>query len=514
MQYLQKFKKQYNLGTQIAIIVGIILVVNFLSYQIFVRFDLTQNKIYSISKTTKQSLKELDDIINIKVYFSEQLPPQYISARQEVEDILKEYQNYANNKIKVEFIDPKDNKELQQELQMMGIPRLQFNILENDKYEIISGYLGMTISFEDNKQTIPVINDTGNLEYQLTSSIKKVIAEKTPVIGITSGHGEVSVEEMSIVDKKLKEIYKISNINLADTKKIDDNIDALLVVNPKEKFSEESKYAIDQFLMQGKSAVFLLEGITVNDNLTATSNENNLNSLLEKYGITIESYFVLDKSNEPASFTQGFMSFTTPYPFFVKVGQNGFNQDNASVAKLQSLILPWTSPLRIDFKNNSNIKVLAQTTKDAWLMRENFNLNPQGNFGFNPDPESYSLVVSRFGELTSAFDSAIGEEEYTNNSDNARIIVVGDSSFATDQFAGRYQDNLIFLQNIIDVVALDEDLINIRSKKASERPLKETSDGSKKIIRYLNVFGVTILVLAFGLIRYLLRKKSKFADDL
>src|SRR3990167_6126358 len=96
--YLNQFKKQYNLGTQIVIVVMIILVLNFLSYQIFTRFDITENKIYSISKVSKETIKNLDDAVNIKVYFSEDLPSQYLPVRQEVKDILAEYQNYANNK--------------------------------------------------------------------------------------------------------------------------------------------------------------------------------------------------------------------------------------------------------------------------------------------------------------------------------------------------------------------------------------------------------------------------------
>src|SRR3989344_8692869 len=180
MKLIDNFKRQYTLSTQIIIVIGIIAALNFLSYQIFTRFDLTQGKIYSLSDISKATAANLNDIVNIKAYFSAELPPQFMNVRQETKDILAEYQNYAPQKLRVEFIDPKDNLELQQKLQILGIPQLQFNILENEKYQVINGFLAIVVSFGDKQQAIPVVSDTKNLEYQLTSAIKKVTADAFP----------------------------------------------------------------------------------------------------------------------------------------------------------------------------------------------------------------------------------------------------------------------------------------------------------------------------------------------
>ncbi|PIR94818.1 ABC transporter, partial [Candidatus Falkowbacteria bacterium CG10_big_fil_rev_8_21_14_0_10_37_6] len=136
-------------------------------------------------------------------------------VRQEVEDILAEYQSYANNKLAIEFIDPQDDEKIQQNLQLVGIPLLQFNVLENDKYEVINGYLGMVVQYGDNKQAIPVVNNTQNLEYQLTSAIKKVVAAENPVIGFTIGHGELDrAANLTILNQKLSEIYTVRDVDL------------------------------------------------------------------------------------------------------------------------------------------------------------------------------------------------------------------------------------------------------------------------------------------------------------
>jgi ABC-type uncharacterized transport system involved in gliding motility auxiliary subunit len=90
--------------------------------------------------------------------------------------------------------------------------------------------------------------------------------------------------------------------------------------------------------------------------------------------------------------------------------------------------------------------------------------------------------------------------------------LVGDSDFLRDSLSGG-SDNLIFFQNLVDSLTLDEGLINIRSKGIASRPLQELSDGSKASIRYLNVFGLTVLALIFGLWRYYSRRKSRLADE-
>ena len=517
--FLEKFKKQSSLGTQIVTVIAIIAVLNFLSYQLFARLDLTQGKIYSISNISKQAVRNLADVVNVKVYFSEALPAQYLGVRQEVKDILAEYQNYGGNKLRVEFIDPKDDQKLQQELQMLGIPQLQFNVLENDKYEVTSGYLGIVVQYGDTKQAIPVVNSTENLEYQLTSALKKVTTKEFPNLGFATGNGEHSrTSDMTAVDKKLREIYSVRDVDLSTGTEIPADINTLLIAGPTQTLSERELYVIDQFVMRGSSAVFLIDGVTLDENLQATPNQATLKKLLNGYGVNVENAFALDTQNDRASFSQGFFTFTTEYPFFVRVTKSGFSQENAAVAKLQNVVFPWVSPLTIQDNAKQDDTVLAHTTPAAWLMRNNFNLNPQGDFGFTQDANSYTLAIARIGQVSSAFSAYVPKDAeagtHLPSTDNGKIIVVGNSKFATDSFVNRYADNLTLLQNLVDFVSLDSDLISIRSKAITDRPLATLSDTHKNSLKYFNIFGITALVLVFGLVRYYLRKKSRFADEL
>jgi len=489
------------------ILAGILIVLNFFAYQIFFALDLTQNKDYSISKTTKDTVKKLDDLVNIKAYFSASLPSQYINLPQEVGDILAGYQAYSGGKVKYEFIDPKDNQDLTSELQIKGIPQLQFNVLAKDKYEVVNGYLGMSIQYGDKSETIPVIQDTANLEYLLTSKIKKITSKETPAIAFLTGHETLSADtDIKAAYKSVGEIYDVRTADLATDEEIPAEVKTLIVAGPKTEFKKEELAVIDKFVMRGGSLLLLVDGVKVDNGLQASANKLGLEPLLIAYGLRLNENLILDSSAGIASFNQGFMTFNINYPFWPKVLKLGFDQNSTAVAKLESVVLPWASSVEVikdKLAEGAKVSYLAKTTNQAWTQKEPFNLSPQQELPKNKASQ-YDLAISVTGKLKSAFGG--------NTSDNSRVILVGDSDFLRDSLSGG-SDNLIFFQNLVDSLTLDEGLINIRSKGIASRPLMELSDASKASIRYLNVFGLTVLALVFGLWRYYSRRRSRMADE-
>lgn len=502
------FKKQANLSTNTLIIAGILAVLNFLSYQIFATWDLTQNKDYSISEVSKRTARELDDIVNIKAYFSGNLPARYINLPQEVKDIVDSYQKFSKGKIRLEFIDPKDDQELISELQIKGIPQLQFNVLEKDKYQVVNGYLGMSIQYGDKIEVIPVIQSTADLEYEITSKLKKLTAEEPAVIGYVTSHGTLdSSNEIKRATAALSSLYEMEPVDLTAAEDVPDKIKTLIIAGPKEEFKGEERAVLDKFLMKGGSLMFLLDGVKVENNLQAAANATGLDPLLESYGLKLNRDLVLDPSSGIASFNQGFITFNINYPFWPKILNDGFDKDNAAVARLETVILPWVSSVdvikdKIDPENL--VSYLVKSSQKSSVMTDQFNLNPQQDFS-SGNLNQYNLAVAVFGK----FKSAIGNGETANG----RIVLVGDSDFLRDNMQTQ-NDNAVFFQNLVDSLTLDGNLISIRSKGISSRPLKELEEANKAALRYGNVFGLTALVIAFGLWRYYARRRSRLVDEI
>jgi gliding-associated putative ABC transporter substrate-binding component GldG len=505
-----KTKQKTDFSIMVLIIIGILIMVNFFSYQIFYRWDLTQNKDYSISKTSKGAISKLDDIVNVKAYFSSNVPSQYINLKQEVGDILDEYRTYSGGKIKTEFIDPADDN-TKQTLYTAGIPELQFNVMEKDKLQVVKGYLGMIIQYGDKKEVIPVIQDTSNLEYQITLAVKKLTAKNLPVLGLLTSNGAPSKDsELKTAYTALSKLYEIRDVDLKTNSDISTDITTLLIVGPTQKFSDQELKGIDKFLMAGKSVLVSVDGVTVGQGLSATSNNTDLEKLLTKYGVRLNHDLVLDVVSGTASFSQGFMSFTLNYPFWPKVVKGRFDSNYAAVAKLESAVFPWASSIDVltdSIDKSDKISYLAKTTDKARLQESNYNLNPQLDFTAAQKEGTYDLAVAVSGK----FKSAYGKEETSSG----RLIAIGDSDFMRDNFLQNNPDNLLMFQNLVDSLSLDQDLINIRSKGVSERPIKDgLSDSTRAAIRYFNIFGLTILVIVYGIFRYFMRKRSSFADEL
>lgn len=493
-------KKESKTAT-VLIVIGILIVINFLSYQIFARLDLTKNKDYSISKISKKTASNLDDVVNIKAYFSKNLPAKYLNLTQEVRDILDEYVNYSSGKIKVEFIDPVASEEIKEELARLGIPILRFNVLRNDSFEVVQGHLGLLIEYGDKQEIIPMVSSTQNLEYDITLALKKLTGKETPVLGLVISHNTAVA---NIAYGKLRELYQIKEINLKE-EEIGEEVETLLVIGPKEKFSEEDLKKIDTFVMRGKALILLVDGVRVEQGLQVNKNETGLEELLEGYGLKLNKDLVLDISSGRASFSQGFLTFMVDYPLWPKVLPDNFDKENVMVANLASLMLPWASSVEAQEKEGVSISYLARSTEDAFAQKESYALNPNDNLKKNGQSGQYNFAVFLRGSLESPF----GEEK----TKSGKIILVGDSDFVLDMFLEQNSDNLIFFQNLVDGLSLDEDLIKIRSQGVSSKPINPLKIATKEVLRYVNIFGVTILVLAFGLLRYFLRRRNKSTGE-
>ncbi len=511
-----KFKlKKTDLTITVALLLGIIIVVNFFSYSIFYRLDLTDKKVYSISDASKKTVAELNDIVNIKAYFSGSLPSQLLTLRQEVEDTLEEYVAYSGSKIKLEVINPDDDEKLKTELNSKGIPELTFEVVEKDKHQLIKGYMGISINYGDKSEVIPAIKqDVSDLEYQLTTKIKKVSSGKIPIVAFLTSQGSIEIEKgLSVAREKLSELYDIQEATLSEKDpSIDDEVSTLIIAGPKEKFNDDQLKAINKFLSKGKSLLVLLDGVNIGDGLTAAANASGLETLLDKYGIKVNKDLVADPQSGMASFSQGFFSFSTPYPFWPKIIGTGFATDYAAVSGLENVVLPWVSSVTVNDELLKNVSVskLLSTTNKSWAIADNFQILPNQTISPSTDLKKFDLAVSVNGEIKNAYPQK-GE----NDKFQARIVVVGDSDFATDGFVNSNPDNLNLFLNLVDSISMDDALIKIRSKAAVNRPIDETKlDDTKRLtLKYFNVFGITVIVLVLGIGRYYMRRRSRFIDD-
>ena len=520
------------------VILGIVLAINFLSKRFFNRLDLTENKMYTISKSTKKKLKELDDVVRIEAYFSKS-PVQVSRIRGEVKDMLDEYDAFGSGNLKIDFLPIGDDEDFKQKLRFMGIPEVQVNVREKDKIEVANVYMGIAILYEDKKEVIPVIQNTSSLEYDLTSAIIKLTNTETSTIGFLAGHDEfdINAQNNAQLRQELAKQYEIQKVEIKDGEPIDEEISTLVVAGPKSTIGEREKYEIDQFIMRGGKAIFLIDSInmppgTIQANPLATG----LNDLLSHYGVKLGNNLVADyASHDNLTYSQGgFMTVTRPYPYFPKVlkefkfltgdTSEGLAADHMITGKLDSLTLPWTSSLEILSTDNQQVKadILAQTSKGSSTVQSPYDLNPGGQQFRPPSSSQKSFTVATI--LSGEFNSFYNGKDIPPSTDDAdegvddsspeaifegsptKIVVVGTSQILNQVSPA----GMAFFQNTLDYLALGGELIGIRSQKLSDRSFQtEPGNGTRFFIKLICIGLVPTLVAIIGAMRFLLKRRAR-----
>lgn len=482
MDFSHHFTHNKKLLLQGWLLLIILILINLLSVKHFNRFDLTEDSKYKISESTENVIAKLDDIITIKVYLSKKLPPHINTSAQYLKDLLTEYESISNGNIRITYIDPSADANAAQESASIGIPQIQMEILEKDKYQIQNGYFGVAIFYAGNTEVIPVIQNLNSLEYDLTSKIKKVAATNIKKIGFLSGHEEKeSTNGYQAISESLKENYEVKNINLANGETID--TDTLIIGGPK-NISKEDLQKVKDFLSKGGKVILLLDSINIGDSLQAEPiDQTNINEFLAEYGVSVNTDLIYDKYHENASFSQGFMSFLLPYPLFPKLINANFDQSNQITSTLTSVVTPWVSSLNIETKENIKVEKLLNSSEFADHLVESFNLDPQQKFVLN-DPKQFNIGVLI----------------------NDNLIVVSDSDFISDNFLKSYQQNLSFILNSVDYLTLDPDLIAIRSKSFEDNPVKPIQDNFNVVIKFIGILLSPIVLTIYGLLRMKKRK--------
>ncbi len=520
-------KKSVNTTTAVIIVLAIVAVLNLISMNVFGRLDLTDNDIYSLSEASKELMRNLNDRVVIKCYFTEDLPPPYNQNARYLKDQLADYRSYSGGMLEFEFIDPaRDGKE--EEAQGYQVPPVQVNAYENDRLEIKKVYMGIVFMHEDKTEVLPVFESTAGLEYEISRSIKKVTEDRTPRVAFTTGHGEPDFQQgLRVVNQALSREYSVQQLNTQNINEIPDNIDALLITYPKQPFTEWELFVIDQYIMHGgKVGVFVDRYDPQIQTNTTDSIDANLEPLLSHYGVGLGEGLVLDARCSRIAVQQQSGGFRIQnmieYRFFPMV--TNLDQENMIVKGLDAINLIFVSPLDTTVTPPEGVErsIFAHSSEYSAIENPPFNLSPFREFTrADFDRQFIPLAATLTGSFPSFFagrgipqytgtDTAFSVESTVrkDSSTTTRMVVIGDGNFVDDRNMSS-QNNVVFFMNVVDWLSQDEGLISIRSKQVEMRPLEDVSDGTRRFVKYLNLFGLPILVIVVGVVRWRARTASK-----
>ncbi len=502
------------------LVLGILIAVNFISIRLFERLDLTKQGVYTLSEASKKLVRSFDDRVTVRAYFTEDLPSPYNNNRREVLDILNEYKAYAGGNLQFEFVNPEGEKG-EQEAQQQGIPPVEVQVVKEDKLEVKRAYLGLIMMYEDKKETLPVIQNLGSLEYDISSALKRLTTRQKKRIGYTLGHDESDLSSMKQAYQTLTSQYELVPVNLPAAGSIPSDLAALLVIGPQKKFNDSSKFQIDQYVMHGGKIAFLLNKENASlQSRYAQPLDLNLDDQLAQYGSRINTDLVRDAQCASVNVVQQEAGFTmqsqVPFPYMPMA--SAFNKNNLIVKDLQSVIFYFASSLDTSFAAAKGLKeqVLVTTSKRSGRQTGFLMIEPMHAYTAQELAESSiplaAVVEGSFKSLYAGkqMPEIVGSASPLLSSPDSRMIVVGDGNFMKDDFT-RNPGNLTFFVNMVDYLADDAGLITIRSKNVAMPPLDQISDSTKKTLKYGNLILPPIAVIGYGLARWRRRLSRKKA---
>ena len=502
------------------LLVVVIVLVNVIALGYFTRLDLTEEGLYTLSEASKKLVSSLDDKFLVKAFYTADMPAPYNNNRRYLQDQLDEYRAYAGGNFHYEFIDPKSSEELEREAQRYGIPPVQVQVLKEDKFQVDNAYMGLVFLYGDKQERIPVIRSTSNLEYEISSAIKKLTSKELKKVGFLAGQGQPELEHFKRLQEILARQYQVTRVDVTGGRAIPSDVAVLIIAAPDRKFASWEKFLIDQYLMKGGRVAFFLNkvGITLQGQ-TGRPLDLDLDDMLASYGLRVSTDLVRDRSCAYVTVSQqaGFMVIQNQIPFYYLPRASNFEETNPLARGLNSVVLYFASSIDTSLARSKGLitRVLLRSSGESGRQENVFMVDPttpvtQEMFAEKGIP----LVVTVEGSFVSSFAATpvVFDSTVTTPIDTAgkvltsrtlsKIAVVGDGDFMQDQYSGGNPDNFLLAGNLVDWLADDIGLAQIRARNSGDRPLDEISDDSRNLLKGVNLAVPPLVVVLVGIFRW------------
>src|SRR5215470_1231120 len=399
----------YSIGGVIAVFVAIV-AANFILGAFPVSVDLTRGGLYTLSGGTKKILGKLEAPVRVRFYFNQgdnNVPIGLRAFAGRVEDMLNEFRSASNGKLIIEKLNPQPDSDAEDSAQLDGI----------DAQETPAGdrfYLGLAVSFADQKLALPVLTPERErlLEYDLAHAIGRVTKSAKPVLGIMTPlpvFGRpmnpmmgMAASQRQVFVNELERDYTLKQVGM-DVDKIDDDIKTLLVIHPRNA-SEQTQFALDQFVLRGGKLIVFLDPYAYFDQMPGPfsgmgGSSSSLDKLLKTWGLQLDPNKVL--------LDMKYMAGSGPraVPTVIQLDGDALSRDDVTTSQLGTALLAFSGVFTGSPAEGLHEAVLMHTSPLAALV-DSANAMARGEDavrGIKPDGKEYPIAVKLTGQFKTAF---------------------------------------------------------------------------------------------------------------
>ena len=498
---------------------ALLVVINMLSGFLFksMRLDLTQNRLYTLSDGTRNILADLDEPITLRFYFSEKVLvgiPNIMNYGRRVQELLEQYATLSHGKLKLIVYNPEPFSDYEDQAVQYGLQGVPVDTAGTLAY---FGLVGTNST--DNQEVIPFFqpDKEDSLEYDISKLIYKLLNPKKRTVALMTtlpmfgdaqnpfARDDTTRQDWYIVEQ-LRQLFNVRKLE-TNAESIPDDIDVLMLVHPK-NLSDETLFAIDQFVLKGGRAIVFVDPYAESDvpavdpqNPMAAVNaprNSSLGKLFDTWGVQLApGMLAADRlSATQVSANMRGRTESMDYILWLTLGQDNFDKKDFVTSELKSITLATAGILSKKDDSGIEFTPLLETSKQSMEIPQSavqFGPNPAALLSqFKSQDKSLVLAARISGNVKSAFpDGKPGSNsngkgtppDFVKESKKPiNVIVVADTDMLQDKFWVNVQNffgrrvaiprtnNDVFVINAIDNLSGSNDLISLRSRGKSARP--------------------------------------------
>ena len=510
-------KKTFISGAGLAVSIVILVLLNVIISYANLRWDATEEKIYSLSDGTKRVLSSMTEPVTVMFFFTRSgpdIPAQLKIYGKRVGEFLGEYARLSKGKIKLEMRDPSPDSDEEEWAQKFGLRPVA--AASGDRI-----YFGLVFLAADREEKIEFLDVSREelLEYDVTRIIYNLQKRAKKKIGVITGlplFGDPSQAAMGrgagqqwLVVTELGKSYELSQIP-PDSAVIEPGYDLLVVVNPKD-LKPSLEYAIDQFALSGGNILLFIDPLCVSDPNTQqrfqAASSPSFTRLLGAWGLDMDQGKVIADLENPTRVRTGNNTIEAS-PVWISLKGGFFNRQEVVTARLESMLFPVAGAINKKDGAQIDFEPLARSGSNASLI-ETFKAS-MGSSAIRRDFESAGKPFTLAARVTGTFETAFpdgppevkegdksvkkanAESHISKGKKNSTIIVVSDADMLADDFyvqksrvlgftmSNVFNDNLNFVANAVEYLTGSDDLISLRSRGTFERPFTAVLELERK----------------------------------
>jgi len=544
------------------LIIASAVVISFLK----VRIDLTEDKRYTLSDSTIEILREIDNELYIQVFLDGEMPIPFKRLRSSVEDMLEEFRTASGKKLDYDFINPsggssrEEREALYKSLISKGLNPV--NIQAGDEEGgssqriifpgMIVNYNGaeVPVNFLKNNPLISaeenLLHSIEGLEYEMIQTVAVITSDTIRKVAFLEGHGEYSEVEVADITLNLAKYFTIDRGVIGGMPGILDQYSALIIAGPSREFDEKDKFVIDQYIMNGGKVIWLLEEVNVNNDslvygeTAALYRPLNIEDQLFRYGARINPVIIKDLDCmiiQLAVMTEGTRQQFVPVPwvYFPLLSPSPDHPITRNINKVKGEYVNFIDTVGLDAAIKKT--VLLTTSRYTRSVSPPYIISLR-EAEETPDERDYNrsnlpVAVLLEGTFRSAFRNRLPDQLYRRTSSPVRtesketkMIVIADGDITRnevrrtgnieapyplgqDKYTGEMFGNRDFIVNCLNYMIDDNGIMELRSRELKSRLIDKPRIKREKLKwQAVNVVFPVLFVILSGIAYSYFRKRK------